>query len=504
MSPSLPTLRPEPGPPVDATPVASEYARFLEVAGLILRAPLRRKGLSAGILLLGVLASVLAVLFTPRVYNSYTKILAQRNLVMPTLGNPRRAVPNDSDAPTRAAADLILGRKNLLAITREADLVARWDRERPPLLALADRAARAVSPPLTDEDRERALAGVLEKKLWVQVNEGAIRISVEWSNPQTAYDIVTTAERNFFAQRSAAEVSVIEDTIGILTAEAERQREEVDAAFARVVQLRDELPEAAPAATSPGSVAQPRRVVVTAVRPAAGARTAGPAALLEEKRRAIRELEEPWKRKLADLTARREHLLTTFTEAHPSVVALDAEIHANSGVPAGLAELRQQEAALVAQLAEASASAPQRIVRTVPAAGSPAPASATAADAVRDEDPVLASAKGRLAAATRKHEDLMDRIDAARIELQTAQAAFKYRYVVVEPAEVPRKAARPSTAVLAASGVVLGVLLAFFVTAAKDLASGRFIEVWQVKRLPVPLLAEVEQVPEDAAEEAGS
>ena len=46
---------------------------------------------------------------------------------------------------------------------------------------------------------------------------------------------------------------------------------------------------------------------------------------------------------------------------------------------------------------------------------------------------------------------------------------------------------------IGASGLVLSALLALFVAAVKDLASGRFVERWQVRRLPVPLLAEVEE-----------
>lgn len=499
MSPSPPTPRPEPLPPADAALSVSEYRRFRELAGLVLRAPRRRRGLSAAVFLLGVLATVAAVLFVPRVYSVHTKILAQRNLVMPSLGNPRRSVPSDSDAPTRAAADMILGRDNLVAIAREADLVARWDRERAPAMRLVDRARLALGPPLTDADRERAIVGVLEKKLWVQVNEGTIRISVEWGHPQTAYDIVATAERNFFAQRSSVEISVIEDTIGILTAEANHQREAVDTAFARVLALSAEAADAAaPApAASARPTAAPRPVYIVRPPSGAGASTSGPAALLEEKRRAIRAIEEPRQRKLADLRARREQLLSTYTEAHPSVLELDSEIRAQSVEPPELAELRQEEAALVAQVASASAAAPSapRVVRRVaPRAPAPAPAGAAAPpEAERDEDPELATAKAKLAVATRRYEDMLDRIDSARIELETAQAAFKYRYVVVEPPEVPRKATRPSSPVIAAAGLVLSVFLAVFAAAAKDLSGGRFVEAWQVRRLPFPLLAEVEE-----------
>ena len=384
-----PSTQPETVPPLDAAPDGPEYGHWLDLVGLVLRAPLRRRGLAASVLVIGVLATVAAVLFTPRVYVVTTRILAQRNLVMPSLGNPRRSVPSDSDAPTRAASDMILGRDNLVAMIREADLVARWERERPPLLRVGDRITSALSDPLTDAERERALVSVLQKSLRVQTSDSTIRITVEWSDPQTAFDIVSLAQRTFLSQKSDLEISIITDTIGILTVESERQRTAVDEAFSRVVQI------------------------------------------------------------------------------HGADLASDAGL---------------------ASSARARPSAPRSV------AAKPAAPGAAAVEAARDEPPELTSAKETLLVATRRYEDLMDRIDSARIELQSAQAAFKYRYTIVEPPELPRKAARPSAAVLGGFGLVLGVLLAIFVTAAADLTGHRFVEVWQVRsRLGVPILATVEE-----------
>ncbi len=497
--PTSSSLRSAPPAPEPEVSVSSDYARALELAGLMWRAPLRRRRLAVGVFLLGAVVTLATALLMPRSYAVDTKILTQRNLVMPSLGNPRRSVPTDSDAPTRAAADVILGRENLVAIIEEANLVERWEAERPPLLRLKDRAMSAFRPPLTQEDRVRGLVTVLEKKLFVQADDATIRISLEWSHPQTAYEIVYLAQRNFFAGRSAVEVAVIADTIGILTVEADRQREAVDAAFSQVVKLRREAlepaEEPAPAASSP--VVSFRR----APQPAA-ARPARPdakiASQLDEKRRAIRAIEEPRQQRIAELEARRSRLLMTYTEVHPDVIQVDAELRSLSAVPPSLAELRKEEKDLVAQLGELAAPESSRpTVRLLPR---PAAAATTARGTpalealVREDEPELANAKTKLQAATRRYEDLMDRIDSARIELQAAQAAFKYRYVVVEPPEVPREPAHATTGVLAAGGLVLSALLAFFAAGAKDLASGRFIEAWQVHRkLSIPILAEVER-----------
>lgn len=484
---NAPVLLPRPeSAPLPEPGLASEYGHLIDLARLILRAPRRHVRLSLAVLILGLAATVFAVLYTPRSYVVSTRILGQRNLVIPALGNPRRSVPSEWDAPTRAASDTILGHDNLVTIIRDAGLVVRWKEERPPLLRWKDRALEMVNGPLTPEEEERGLVGVLEKKLVVQNNESMIRISLEWPSPTTAYEIVTLAQQNFLSQKSSVEISVISETIGILTAEADRQRQAVDAAFASVVALhREELDPGAPQSAD----APPRpRFYVQRVP----VKDDKPAAQLEEKRRAIRAMEEPRQRRLAELTAERERLLLTFTEAHPSVVRVDAELAAQRKEPPELTALRKEEAELVGSLANAAA--PQKttvVVRRTPAVRTTPLA---AADREREEDPELTNAKAKLLVATRRYEDLMDRIDSARIELHAAQAAFKYRYTILEPAEVPRKAERPKVPLLAGGGLFVSVMLAIFVAAAKDLASGRIVESWQLSRkLKIPVLAEVEE-----------
>jgi uncharacterized protein involved in exopolysaccharide biosynthesis len=493
-----PTARPEPPPPLDVEPVpGSEFALARDLAGLIARAPLRHRRLAAAVFLLGALVTTAAAIVTPRVYVVNTRILAQRNLVMPSLGNPRRSVPSDSDAPTRAANEVILGRDNLVAIIKETDLLARWDSERGAAFRLKDRVAAAVRGPLTEEDRMRALVGVLEKRLRVQADDSTIRISLEWSHPETAYRIVSCAERNFFEGRRAVEVAVIADTIGILRDEADRQREAVDGAFARVVQLRrDAIEISAPPA--PGA-APPRVEMVRAPVFAAPAGPAGTkiAARLDEKRRDIRALDEPRQQKLAQLDAELGRLRQTYTSAHPAVLQVEAEMKGLRVEPPALSELKKEEQDLVAQLADLASperDRPRARPIVAPRVVDRGSGAAVIVDAsTREDEPDLATAKAKLLVATRKYEDLMDRVDSARIELHTAQAAFKYRYTVVEPPEVPKEARRPHAALLAAGGVVLSALLGVFAAAVRDLAGGRFVEAWQVRRLPVPLLAEVER-----------
>jgi uncharacterized protein involved in exopolysaccharide biosynthesis len=93
--------------------------------------------------------------------------------------------------------------------------------------------------------------------------------------------------------------------------------------------------------------------------------------------------------------------------------------------------------------------------------------------------------------ATGDYEDMLQRLEAARIELQTARAAFKYRYTVVTPPQLPTRAAKPRVPLLLAEGCVLAVMLALFAGGVLDLGSGRLMERWQVtRRLHLPILAQ--------------
>jgi uncharacterized protein involved in exopolysaccharide biosynthesis len=81
-----------------------------------------------------------------------------------------------------------------------------------------------------------------------------------------------------------------------------------------------------------------------------------------------------------------------------------------------------------------------------------------------------------------KYDTLLDRINSARIELDTARAAFKYRYSIVHPPQLPKKPAKPKVPLVLAAGVIAGMVLAVLSAALADLRSGRILESWQVQR----------------------
>jgi hypothetical protein len=108
------------------------------------------------------------------------------------------------------------------------------------------------------------------------------------------------------------------------------------------------------------------------------------------------------------------------------------------------------------------------------------------------EDPTLTYAKSRLKIATANYEEMLDRLEGARIELETARAAFKYRYTVISPPQFPRRPISPNVPLLAVGGLIMAAFLALFVVTALDIVGGRIVEAWQADRLlGLPVLGEV-------------
>jgi hypothetical protein len=81
---------------------------------------------------------------------------------------------------------------------------------------------------------------------------------------------------------------------------------------------------------------------------------------------------------------------------------------------------------------------------------------------------------------------MRERIDAANVDIDTARAAFKYRYSVVLPPEIPRSPLKPKAPLVMIAASLAGLLLALFGTTAADLRRGAVLERWQIEELLGP------------------
>jgi capsular polysaccharide biosynthesis protein len=99
-----------------------------------------------------------------------------------------------------------------------------------------------------------------------------------------------------------------------------------------------------------------------------------------------------------------------------------------------------------------------------------------------------------------KYAALRAQIQGAQIDLETAKAAFKYRYTVVTPARLPRSPSVPNIPVVTLVAFVVSILCGFLLTVLLDLKRGRLVEPWQLERLlERPILGEL-ALPEQLAD----
>jgi uncharacterized protein involved in exopolysaccharide biosynthesis len=463
-----------------------DFGQLRELLGFPWRAVRRRRRLAGGVFGAVFGAALLALLVVPRQYFVETSILAQRNFVMPALGNPRRAVPAESDAPTRMAAEAVLNRENLLALADEVKLEEAWPRLRPPLGRAKDAVRALVAGPTPADEHREQLVGYLRGQLWVVADEGTVRIGITLADPRLALRVVQLAQRNFLETRNASEQALIRESIGILEGHVRNAHAQIEGALADVRQFT-------PAAAAGGA-----RNLAAGLAPARAAAPNPAAAQLESdlsaKRAAIAAAEAARAQRAGALQARLDELRRTVGPAHPELVATQQALEALAGESPDVAALRRDERALAAQVAAAGGSPAAGAARGEATLTAAALARLAAPPAAGDtlEDPRLTYARSRLKIAVADHEDLLDRLEGARIELETARAAFKYRYNVITPALLPRRPVRPNVPLLLVGGLVAAVGLAAFAALAVDLAGGRVVERWQVSRaVGLPVLGEL-------------
>jgi hypothetical protein len=164
-------------------------------------------------------------------------------------------------------------------------------------------------------------------------------------------------------------------------------------------------------------------------------------------------------------------------------------------------QLKSQERALMAQIAALSVPAPSPTT-TAPrfALGSPSvDAGAQAAPlpqllpADLDRDGQLQLAQSKLQSAIRGYDEALNRLDAARVELDITHAAYKHQYTVVTPAELPKEPKKATAQIIGVASVIGGAIAALVITALADVLGGLILESWQVRRkLRLDVLGELD------------
>lgn len=447
-----------------------DWVRARRFVVFALRSVRRHPWLFTAVAAAMVLLAAAALLVLPKTYEVNCRLLAQRNAVLAV-----RADASPATEPTRAAEETIVRRDNLHALIRQTGLIEEWPRRRAPILRLKDAVMRTFTAPPTETDLSDGLTGLLEKNLNVwSTPDGAVMIQLHWPDPVMAYRLVDAAQQNFLETRHVIEVSTIAEHISILEGHAADLKKDIDRQVAELQKLRER--------SGPREQRPATRVVLPK---AADAEVVNLRVMLEAKRRAITDLEEYRRRHLSELQVRLAEQRAVYSEHHPAIVDLEQSIASLRNESPQLATLRQEEADLKSQLArhgEASEAMPSAALSIPP-------------DLFREplgEDSSVEYARSQLRFVVGQYAALRERIDASRIDLDTARAAFKYRYVVVQPPEVPRGPIKPKAPLVMIAALFAGLFLALFATTAVDLRTGAVLETWQLHDLLGPGQAIVE------------
>jgi hypothetical protein len=454
----------------------------------------RRRALIAAVVS-GVMAlAALAVAALPRTYHVEAKLLAQRSAVLAVRGDGQDAV-----APTRGAVETIRRRDNLVALIEATDLVQHWREHRAPAQRLVDGLRALVHGEDDAEEQLDAMVERLEKRLNAWTNDTTVVIAIDWTDARMAARLVDVAQQNFLEARHAQEISALAESIAILESHANGLRADVDDAVTALEDLRGKRPspqDAAASAPSPSGASAPR---------SSARRATGPSPELEQitatlgaKRRALEDLEELRRRRLAEAQMRLAEQRATYTEAHPLIIDLHQTIAALETPSPQIKALRAEVASLRTEQERLGGEGAGRVAAPEAASGSarllPIPREIVRLDEElrEDRDPAVVYARGKLRDAMDKYAALCDKVHASQIDLETAQAAFKYRYSVLTPAKIPKRPVKPSVSLILIASFVSAILGAAVVAVVADVRSGILVEPWQIERLlDRPILGEV-------------
>jgi hypothetical protein len=484
------------GPAVPPLDLAKSYVAFAS------RALERNKKLSIIVSASLATLSVVAVAIWPRTYTCTTVLAAMDSKVLDG------ATKNDE--PLRGAEEIIRSHENVASIVEAIKLPARWDSTVPPAARAKQHIIGWLRGEVSERDKREALVLMAQNAITVippAWGQSKLTLSVDWNDPNISSDLADAAEQSFLRARQVAEISSITEYITILESHANQLREEIQKLAGQSHGERDEkLAQAQQVAAQPDKPAVTMHVA-PAPRKAPTEDLTDLRSELAAKQAALKELEDGRQRRLADAEATLTSLRSKFTDAHPMVVQAEGNVASLMQPTSQVLGLRSDVAALTATLksklaAEELAAQGGPRVASVPASSGVPGASGVEplpAEVMRlmqedneDLDPAVAA---QFRTAVSKYATLRDKIGTARLDLDTAQAAFKHRYQIVIPPEAPSKPSKPKVPLLLAVGIMLSLLAGLFAAVVAELRKGRVVERWQVYSLGVPLLGEVRWPP---------
>lgn len=492
----------QPRPAVPGTePELFDTVLLRQMVGFVFRGVRRHRILSAAVFLSTLALGAAAAVLLPRTYHAESRLLANNNDLIRALGNPRSSLT--SEDPTRAARELIFAHDNLVSLIKQTNLMKSWEETRPPVVKVKDKLVQFIAGEDSEEDKIDAMVGLLEKKLHVSTDQQTVNITIDWHDAQMAYLLVETAQQNFLETRHVTEMTAISEALSILEMHGGQLQKMVDDALHELERVRETRRKGtAGNVGSPPSMPENNSVpiaqVAVVVPVPAAEKNDGPASateqelaqlkfLLNSKKRALGDLEDFRRRRVTELTAQLQEQKVQYADQHPIVMDTKQRIEALKLDSPQMSQVKADIDGLEHEYRRKGGRDPDALVepqrtRTVMRRGAPQVAQAALSNSELADDPLVEFARNNLRVAAAKYEELLMRIDSARIEQDTARAAFKYRYSVVRPASVPKKPVKPNLAIIIGLAAFAALAGAILVGALRDWLSGRLVEPWQVER----------------------
>ncbi len=453
--------------------------------GFIGRAVMRRKLVAVTTFLATVTLTVFAALWMPRTYRVEARVLTT-STDLEEIVNPTRYQSNE--ALTKNVVERFLSRENMLGVVKDADLATAWDAQRGAVGHAKDSVRELLFGVPTQKDKDEALYEIVKKKVFIFVEGDIVVFRVEWTDPQTTLTLAQVCEKRFLAMQKEKELSQKRESVAILERNVGTAKQDLDASYAALekalqgkggsaAQLRA-VRQRRTSAGSGGDGEQKNQAEIGRLRD-----------VRDEKKAIISDVEKVHRATVVQAQGALVRLRESLGPDHPDLQQAARTVGEESRPPTELLKLKSEVAQLDAQIDKLSSRGDKpKEAKTIVEDVIAAP------EGPKDikDDPEVERLMATIGLQENTHYDLLDRMGDAKMEIQTAEAAFAYRYISVYPPLMPKKPVSPNVPGLVFGGMLAALVLAFFLSVAADVLSMRVMETWQIERfLGLPVLGEI-------------
>jgi uncharacterized protein involved in exopolysaccharide biosynthesis len=451
---------------------------------------------TVALFLVGMIITVLISRYYPRTYTCETVLMGEGNKVLEGHEGPISLAGADS---------LIVRHDNLEALIKSTDLARKRDERRPPILKLKDRVIAWAFGPIPKDQMTDILIGTLETRLMVEVRGNILSVAVDWNDGETAAELAEAARESFVKSRHTAEISAFQEKMGILEGHAANIRKEIEELAKQIQTLAEQKVAEAERKAEDGAKGKDKdKDIAAAPRIRVAPRTVARASdasgqQLAEKQRKLSALETDRETRQRAEQAKVDELRLTLTPSHPDMVEAQRRLALVAQPSSEVMLLRAEINTLLGEVEQQTALDALR-----PTPGAKRPAGSVVSEtlpteimALLDEevDPAM---QEQLRGAVMKFGSIRQELRSARIELDTAQAAFAHRYKIVVPADPPPGPRKPKVIMILLGGLAASLLVGLLLPILAELNRGVISEHWQVHQLQLPVLADLKLPPRSA------